>query len=117
VLADLCGDRLAFTVQDLDDSDSLRASLDTLAAVRLKSELAMVCAVGEGLAADPRVAADALAALHGLTVHLVARPQGQRTLAFVVDATHAAAAMARLHDGFFGVAQGRAPASHSVVQA
>jgi aspartate kinase len=117
VLADLCGTRLVFTVQDVADAESLRLSLSGMADVRVTTGLATVSVVGEGLAADPRLAADAARALGDLPVQLVARPSGGRTLAFVVDARQTSTAMSRLHDCFFG-AEGRRPSAvRPVVQA
>ena len=103
VLADLCGRRLVLTVQDLADVESVRLSLSPVADVRVATGLATVSAVGEGLAADPRLSVDAARALGDLPVHLVSRPPGGRTLAFVVDEKQISTAVARLHDCFFGV--------------
>lgn len=48
------------------------------------------------------IVAAELTALRDLRIHLLARPSGGRTLACVLDATHAPTAMARLHACFFG---------------
>jgi aspartate kinase len=117
VLADRCGDRLAFTVQDLTDAESLRASLSEVADVRIRANMATVCIVGEGLGARIGVEAEALKALRDLPVHLVARPSGQRTLAFVVEAAHTKGAMSRLHDCFFGAGEPRPRVPRTVVRA
>lgn len=117
VLADLCGNRLVFTVQGVADVESLRQSLATAADVRVTDGLAIVTVVGDGLSGDSHVQADAARALRDLPVHLVARSAGKRTLSFVVDAKQTAAAMSRLHECFFGVPRRGAPASRPVVQA
>lgn len=116
-LADLCGTRLVFTVQDVADVESVRVSLSRIADVRVITGLATVSIVGEGLAADPRLTADATRALGDLPIQLVARPSGGRTLAFVVDARQTSTAMSRLHDCFFGAAGRRPPVIGPVVQA
>jgi aspartokinase len=76
-----------------------------------------VSVVGEGLAADPRLSVEAARALGPLPVHLVSRPPGGRTLAFVVDATQISDAAGRLHDCFFGVADRRPRPATPAVQA
>jgi aspartate kinase len=117
LLADLCGNRLVFTVQAAPDLDVLRRTLAQFAAVRMTEGLATVTLVGDGLRQDPRLAADAAQAVRDLRVHLVAQPDGKRTLSFVVDARQTKAAMSRLHDRFFGVARRRAAAQNPVAQA
>jgi aspartate kinase len=116
-LADLYGPRLVFTVQDVADVESVRVSLSRIADVRVITGLATVSVVGEGLAADPQLTADATRALGDLPIQLVARPSGGRTLAFVVDARQTSTAMSRLHDCFFGAAGRRAGVGSRVVQA
>ena len=117
VLVDLCGNRLVFTVQVGPDLDVLCRTLAEFARVRMTNGLATVTLVGEALATDPRLAADASRALRDLRVHLVARPDGTRALSFVVDAPQTNAAMARLHECFFGGAVRHAAAQNPVVQA
>lgn len=117
VLADLCGRRLVLTVQDLADVESVRLSLSKVAEVRVATGLATVSVVGDGLAADPRLSVEAARALDPLPVHLVSRPPGGRTLAFVVDATQISDAAGRLHDCFFGVADRRPRPARPAVQA
>jgi len=117
VLADLCGRRLVLTVQDLADVESVRLSISKIADVRVATGLATVSVVGEGLAADPHLSAEAARALGELPVHLVSRPPGGRTLSFVVDAKQLSTAVARLHDCFFGVADRRTPPVRPAVRA
>jgi aspartate kinase len=117
VLADLCGNRLVVTAHDLSDASLVRDALARVGDVRIRTGLAAVCAVGEGLAAQPQLANDALTTLGDLPIHLLARPSGGRTLAFVVDARHAATAMSRLHARFFGGGERRPAAPRDVVQA
>jgi aspartate kinase len=115
-LADLCGTRLVFTVQDVADVEPVRVSLSRIAAVSVITGLATVSVVGDGLTADPRLIADATRALGDLPVQLVARPAGGRTLAFVVDARQTSTAMSRLHECFFGAHGRRAPVASPVAQ-
>jgi aspartate kinase len=116
-LADLCGNRLVFTVQAGPEVKGLRRTLAKFADVRMTEGLATVTLVGDGLGSDPRLAAAAAQAVRDLRVHLVAQPDGKRTLSFVVDAQQTKAAMSRLHDCFFDVARRRADVQNPVVQA
>ena len=118
-LAERCGDRLVVTTDAANTSaaEAVRNALGGLAHVKIRSSLATVVIVGEGLASDQKLAADARAALRDITVYLTTRPAGGRTLAFVVDESHVEAAIGRLHDSFFGVARQGAPAPCAVVQA
>jgi aspartokinase len=95
----------------------VRLSISKIADVRVATGLATVSVVGEGLAADPRLSAEAARALGELPVHLVSRPPGGRTLAFVVDAKQLSTAVARLHDCFFGIADRQTPRVRPAVRA
>lgn len=117
LLADLCGNRLVFTVQAAPELDGVRRSLGKFAEVRVTEGLATVTVVGDGLVADPRFCATAAAAVHDLRVHLVAQPDGRRTLSFVVDAMQTTLATSRLHDCFFGGRRRRVVTQTPMVQA
>ncbi len=117
LLADLCGGRLLLAIEDLADPTVVTDALSRIASVRMSPGVAVVSAVGEGLVSDRQLQADAALALTGLPVRLVCRPAGSRAVAFVVDAAHAATAMARLHDCFFGAEAPALALSGPVVQA
>jgi len=76
-----------------------------------------VTVVGEGLAANPGLAADASRALQGIHAHFISQHEDRRALSFVVDATHAKLAMERLHDCFFDSTRDRAVRPSPAVQA
>jgi aspartate kinase len=79
--------------------------------------LATVTVVGEGLAANPALAADASRALQDIRAHAISHHADRRALSFVVDAAHAKLAMVRLHDCFFAVTRERIAAQSPAVQA
>jgi aspartate kinase len=117
VLADLCGNRLVFTVQTAPEVDAVRHSLAKFADVRVTDGLATVTVVGDGLLADPRLGATAAAAVRDVRIHLVAQPDGKRTLSFVVEATQTTLVTSLLHDCFFGRPRRRVAAQTPMVQA
>ena len=77
---------------------------------------ATVTVVGEGLAANPGLAADASRALQGIHAHFISQHEDRRALSFVVDAVHAKLAMVRLHDCFFDRPGDRVVGQSSAVQ-
>jgi aspartate kinase len=119
IFAERCGDRIALTTEAeaLSAPDAVRDVLAGVADVRIRTSLATIVVVGEGLASDQGLAGDARAALGDVTVYLTTRPAGGRTLAFVVDQSQVPAAMGRLHDRLFGMGRERASVSCEVVQA
>jgi aspartate kinase len=119
IFAERCGNRIALTTEAeaLSATGAVREALAGVADVRIRTSLATIVVVGEGLASDQTLAVDARAALGDVAVHLTTRPAGGRTLAFVVDHSQVPAAMGRLHDRLFGMGHERASVSCEVVQA
>jgi aspartokinase len=95
----------------------VRDSFAKFSDVRVAEGLATVTVVGDGLVADPRLCATAAAAVSDLRIHLVAQPDGKRTLSFVVEATQTTLVTSRLHDCFFGRPRRRVAAQTPMVQA
>jgi aspartate kinase len=92
--------RLTVAVDHGVDVEALRARVADFADVEARHGLSAVCAVGDRLARDPRLVANAFALFDGREVHLVARPGGSSALAVVVDDRDAHDLLARLHDAF-----------------
>jgi len=100
VVGEIHRDRLTVAVDHLVDLDALRSRVAAFAEVRARNGLAAVCAVGDRLAADPRLVTSAFAAIADGHIHLVARPRGASAFAVIVDAADAHGIVARLHDAF-----------------
>ena len=98
LLADLCGGRLAVAVEGSADLEAFTGRVASIAQVRVRPGLTVVCAVGERLAREPRLLSDALTAVGDTHVHLVVRPSGGQTLAFVIDPGEERRIMTQLHD-------------------
>jgi aspartate kinase len=62
------------------------------------SDVALLAVVGEATAANPRIAAEILAALEGTTVHGIAPLESGRTLLLLIDDADVRDAPARVHD-------------------
>jgi aspartate kinase len=92
--------RLTVAVDQAVDLEALRSRVCEFADVEARSGLSAVCAVGDRLAADPRLVTSAFAVLDDRAIHLVARPGGASALAVVIDDDDAHALVARLHDVF-----------------
>jgi aspartate kinase len=74
------------------------ADLGSLGQVRVETERAIVCVVGEGLRRTPGIAARVFQTIRDVNVLLISQGASQVNLTFVVDAAHVAGAVARLHD-------------------
>jgi aspartate kinase len=98
VVGEVHRDRLTVAVDDAFDLEALRSRVSAFAEVRSRSGLAVVCAVGEQLASDPRMVAAALALFDDGPIHLIARPGGATGFAVIVDDRDAHRIVARLHD-------------------
>jgi aspartate kinase len=63
--------------------------------------MAIVCAVGENLRADPTLFAKAVTALGSIPLRLVSQAASRRNITFVLRDSDVPDAMSRLHDTFF----------------
>ncbi len=96
-------DRAAGHGRDTGALDALVTDLAALGDVSVEHARGVVAVVGAGLADDTRTMARALAALHGVTVHMLSLSATELNLTAVVDADQVGSAMRRLHAEFFPV--------------
>jgi aspartate kinase len=88
----------------VDDTRRLEAILDNLhnfAEASCEKEMAIICAVGENLRADPTLFGRAVTALDRLPLRLVSQAASRRNITFVLRDADVPQAMTRLHDTFF----------------
>lgn len=88
----------------IDDDRRLSAIIEGVAdfaEVQVEPGMAILCAVGDGLQRDPRVAARMLGALDGFRLRMVSQAASRRNITVVLRDADVAAAMTRLHDIFF----------------
>jgi len=88
----------------VDDTRRLEAIVDNLrnfAEVNCEREMAIICAVGENLRADPTLFSRAVTALDRVPLRLVSQAASRRNITFVLRDADVPHAMMRLHETFF----------------
>jgi aspartate kinase len=88
----------------LEDDSSLEAIVEDLkrfGAVKVESDRAIVCIVGEGLRSTPGIAGRVFSTIKDINVLLISQGASSINLTFVVEQRHAAEAVRRLHEAFF----------------
>ena len=92
---------VSVTIDDRRALDGIVAELSGFADVSEEDGMAIVCAVGERLRTDARLAARVLAALDGLPLAMVSQGGSRKNITVVLRDADAPAAMERLHHRFF----------------
>ena len=88
----------------VDDTRRLEAILDNLhnfAEASCEREMAIICAVGENLRADPTLFGRAVTSLERIPLRLVSQAGSRRNVTFVLRDADVPHAMMRLHETFF----------------
>ena len=92
---------ISVTIDDDHRLDDLTEELSTFAEVRVERDMAILCAVGDGLRRDPRLASRILGSLEQFPLRMVSQAASRRNVTVVLQDAAAAAAMVHLHDTFF----------------
>jgi aspartate kinase len=92
---------VSVTIDDRRALDGIVAELSAFADVSSEEGMAIVCAVGERLRTDPRLATRVLGALEGLPLAMVSQGGSRKNITVVLRDADAPAAMERLHRRFF----------------
>ena len=92
---------VSVTVDDDRALDVVVEDLREFAEVSVEAGLAILCAVGDNLRNDPRIAARVIGALESFRVRMVSQAASRRNVTIVLDDTDLSAAMAELHEEFF----------------
>jgi aspartate kinase len=95
---------VSVTVDNPRRLEDIVSNLRNFAEVSRESDMAIVCAVGENLRADPTLFARAVTALDRIPLRLVSQAASRRNITFVIRDADVPEAMKRLHEAFFGVA-------------
>jgi aspartate kinase len=92
---------VSVTVDEDRGLGDIVAALREFAEVSVEADLAILCAVGDNLRTDPRIAARVIGALEGFRVRMVSQAASRRNVTIVLSDADLAAAMSQLHDEFF----------------
>lgn len=77
------------------------ADLEKISAVKVETNRAIVCIVGEGLRTTPGIAARVFSTIKDINVLLISQGASSVNLTFVVEEQHVEEAVRRLHAAFF----------------
>jgi aspartate kinase len=92
---------ISVTIDDASRLDQLVEELSAFADVRVEHDMAILCAVGDGLRRDPKLAIRILGALEHFPLRMVSQAASRRNVTVVLQDGVAAQAMNHLHDTFF----------------
>jgi aspartate kinase len=98
---------VSITVDDDSRLEAIVRDLQSFAEVSVEPGMALLCAVGDNLRADPTLAIRLLQSLAGFTLRMVSQASSRRNLTIVLHDRDVAGAMARLHEVGFGDRAGR----------
>jgi aspartate kinase len=104
---------VSVTVDDDRRLEAIVSALREFADVAVESDLALLCAVGDSLRADPALSVRLLASLEGFPLRMVSQAASRRNVTVVLHERDLTSAMTRLHDLWF-VAAAEGPRSVSV---
>src|SRR3954465_4360636 len=93
---------VSVTVDDAARLDEIVEALREFAEVNVEGGLAILCAVGDNLRCDPRIAGRVIGALDGFAVRMVSQAASRRNVTIVLREEDLASGMAALHKEFFG---------------
>jgi aspartate kinase len=94
---------VSVTVDDPRRLPEISAALREVADVTREDEMAILCAVGEGLQRDPTFVSHLLEALGGVPIRMVSQAAARRNITLVIREADLETALVRVHDQFFGV--------------
>ena len=97
---------VSVTIDDDARLDQIVEALREFAEVNVENGLAILCAVGDNLRSDPRIAARVVASLEGFPVRMVSQAASRRNVTIVLRDSDVADGMEQLHEEFFGVVKG-----------
>jgi aspartate kinase len=92
---------VSVTVDDRRRLPAIVEGLSEFAEVACEHDMAIVCAVGDGLRSDPALVGEVLIALGDVPLRMVSQAASRRNVTLVVREADLPAALGRLHDRFF----------------
>jgi aspartate kinase len=95
---------VSVTVDDRRRLPAIVEALSEFAEVSCEHDMAIVCAVGEGLQQEPQLVGRVLAAVGEVPVRLLSQAASRRNITFVIREGDVPLVLGRLHDHFFATA-------------
>ena len=95
---------VSVTVDDRRRLPAIVEALSEFAEVSLEHDMAIVCAVGEGLNTEPRLVARVFDAVGDVPVKLLSQAATRRNITFVIREADVPLVLGRLHEAFFATA-------------
>ena len=95
---------VSVTVDDQRRLPAIVEALSEFAEVSCEPDMAIICAVGEGLKHEPQLVARVFAALGDVPVRLLSQAASRRNITFVIPEADVPRALGRLHAHFFAPA-------------
>jgi aspartate kinase len=92
---------VSVTIDDRRHLAEIVHRLEEVAEVTREDDMAIVCAVGEGLQNDPTFVSELLHAIGDVPIRMVSQAASRRNITFVIRAADLATTLARVHDRFF----------------
>lgn len=92
---------VSVTVDDRRRLPAIIEALSEFAEVNCEHDMAIVCAVGEGLQNEPSLAGKVLLAVGDVPLRMVSQAASRRNVTFVIRESDVVEALERLHDRFF----------------
>jgi aspartate kinase len=99
---------VSVTVDDTRRLPDIMSALADVADVTREDQMAILCAVGDGLHEDPEFVARLLDAIGGVPIRMLSQAASRRNVTLVLRAADLDGALRRLHAQFFGVASAAA---------
>jgi aspartate kinase len=94
---------VSVTIDDARRLPEIVASLQEVAEVTREDDMAILCAVGEGLQQDAAFVGRLLEAAGNVPIRMLSQAASRRNITLVIREADLAPTLARVHDQFFGV--------------
>jgi aspartate kinase len=92
---------VSVTIDDRRRLPEILAKLEEVADVTREDDMAIVCAVGEGLQNDPTFVSELLHAMGDVPIRMVSQAASRRNITLVIRAVDLPLTLSRVHDRFF----------------
>jgi aspartate kinase len=92
---------VSLSLDDASALDAIVADLSELGTVRVETERAIICVVGEGLRGTPGIAARVFSTISDINITLISQGASSINLTFAIEGVRVTEAVTRLHEAFF----------------